>query len=152
MGKPEIKNLAQILYMQGYLQKEIATKVGVTEQTICRWARQGNWETMKKGMLNAKMARLSELYDELQEFSRMIKEKVGYKVASSKEADARRKLIMDIQALETKYNIGQITTIARDFCEFVKSIDFEFAARCSQFFDAFIEQVIEKQKWQNQND
>ena len=146
MGKPEIKNLAQILYMQGYLQKEIATKVGVTEQTICRWA------TMKKGMLNAKMARLSELYDELQEFSRMIKEKEGYKVASSKEADARRKLIMDIQALETKYNIGQITTIARDFCEFVKTIDFDFAAQCSKFFDAFIEQVIDKQKWQNQNE
>lgn len=149
MNKSEQKEVAQLLYMQGcYTQADIADKVGISRNTMSKWVTAGNWDALRKGVANSKRERLAELYGELEEFNRMIKEKEGYKVASSKEADARRKLIADIEALESKYNISQTVMIAKDFCEFVKAIDYDFAQRVSRIFDMFISEQIENQKWQ----
>ncbi len=150
MANEERKEVAKILFLQGYTQKEIAAKLGVSTQSLTAWRKKGNWDVLKKNLLNSKNERLSELYDELAEFNKMIKEKEGYKVADSRQADARRKLLTDIEALERKYNIGQTTTIARDFVQFAKDIDFEFSQKALSYFDAFINHLIEKQKWQNE--
>lgn len=148
-NKNNKRELAQILFLQGGLQKkDIALKMGVSVQTISNWAREDNWESLKKNLLTGKRQRLSELYDELAEFNRMIQDKTGYKVATSKEADARRKLINDIKDLESKYNIAQISQVAMDFCDFLKPIDYDFAQRACEYFSAFINEQIEKQKWQ----
>lgn len=149
MANEERKEVAKILFLQGYTQKEISAKLGVSVQSLTAWRKKGNWEVLKKNLLNSKNERLSELYDELAEFNKMIKEKDGYKVADSRQADARRKLLTDIEALERKYNIGQTTTIARDFVQFTKDIDFDFSQKALSYFDAFINHLIEKQKWQN---
>lgn len=142
--------MAKILFLQGYTLKDIAAKLGVSVQSLTAWRKKGNWDVLKKNLLNSKNERLSELYDELAEFNKMIKEKEGYKVADSRQADARRKLLTDIESLERKYNIGQTTTIARDFVQFTKDIDFEFSQRALSYFDAFINSLIEKQKWQKE--
>ena len=92
------RELAQILFLQGGLQKkDIAEKLGVSQQTITNWAKADNWDALKKNLLTGKKRILSQLYDELSEFNRMIEDRQGYKVATSKEADARRKLIKDIK-------------------------------------------------------
>ncbi len=144
------REVAQILYLQGNLpKKDIADKVGVSPQTITKWAAEDKWDTLKKNLLTGKKQRLSELYDELAEFNRMIADKEGYKVASSKEADARRKLITDIKELESKYSIAQTTQIAIDFCEFLKPVDFALAQRVAGLFQSFINELIDKQKWQD---
>lgn len=150
-SKNELREVAQILYMQNYLQKEIARKLGVSAQTITRWSKEDNWDTLKKSLLTSKNKRISELYDELAEFNRMIQNKEeGMRFATSKEADARRKLIRDISELEKKYNIGQTTVIARDFVLFCKDFDFDFSKQATEYFDLFINHLINKQKWQNQ--
>lgn len=42
--------LGKELFLTGeYEQKEIARIVGVTEQTVCRWAKQGNWRVLRSG-------------------------------------------------------------------------------------------------------
>ncbi len=148
--KPDNKReIAQILYLQGNLpKKDIADKVGVSAQTITKWAAEDKWDSLKKNLLTGKKQRLSELYDELAEFNRMIADKEGYKVATSKEADARRKLITDIKELESKYSIAQTTQIAIDFCEFLKPIDLALAQRVAMLLQAFINELIDKQKWQ----
>lgn len=143
------REIAQILYLQGNLpKKDIADKVGVSAQTITKWAAEDKWDSLKKNLLTGKKQRLSELYDELAEFNRMIADKEGYKVATSKEADARRKLITDIKELESKYSIAQTTQIAIDFCEFLKPIDLALAQRVAMLLQAFINELIDKQKWQ----
>ena len=147
MAKNDLKSAAQALYTQGHSQKTIAKMLGVAELTIGRWAKAGGWATLKKNLLTEKGNRLAELYEELQEFNRMVKEKEGYKVATSKEADARRKLITDIADLESKYNIAQITTMARDFTDFVKEINHDKAEEVMELFSAFINQQVERQKW-----
>ncbi len=143
------RELAQVLFLQGGMQKkDIAEKLGVSQQTITTWAKADNWDALKKNLLTGKQQILAQLYDELEEFNRMIKEKDDYKVATSREADARRKLIKDIKDLETKYNIAQTTQVAMDFCEFLKPVDYNLAQSMVEYFNAFIQDQVEKQKWQ----
>ncbi|MDR1984989.1 MAG: hypothetical protein LBQ28_09230 [Prevotellaceae bacterium] len=146
-----LKEVALMLFLQEFKQKEIAKKLGISEISVSRWAKDDNWDELKKGVLTAKNKRISELYNELAEFNNMIKTRdEGSRFATSKEADVRRKLIRDITELETKYNIGQTTVIARDFVIFTKDIDFEFSQKANEYFDMFINHLIEKQKWQGQ--
>jgi len=148
--KTELREVAKILFMQGFNQKEIAEKIGVSTVSVNRWSRDDHWENLKKNLVNSKNERLSELYNELAAFNAMIKERPeGERFPNSKEADVRRKLIRDIADLERKYNIGQTTVIARDFIMFCKDIDFEFAQQANDMFDRFINHQIEKQKWGN---
>lgn len=150
MSKANIEEVAKILFLQGYAQKEIATKLEVSAVSVSKWKAKGNWEALKTNLLNSKNERLGELYTELAEFNKMIKEKQDYKVANSKEADARRKLIKDIAELERKYNVAQTISIGRDFITFLKDIDFEISQKVLSYFDNFINHQIEKQKWQQQ--
>lgn len=151
MAKTELREVAKVLFMQGYTQKEIAGKIKVSEATISKWGGLDNWDNLKKNLVNSKSERLSELYDELADLQSTIKARpTGQKFATSKEADIRRKTIRDIADLERKYNIGQTTVIARDFVTFCRDIDFEFSQKANEYFDLFINNQIEKQKWQKQ--
>jgi DNA-binding transcriptional regulator LsrR (DeoR family) len=149
--KEKFGDIAFLLYMQGYKQKEIAKRFKISEVTVSNWAKEDNWDALKKGVLTSKNKRISELYDELAEFNKMIQSReVGTRFPTSKEADVRRKLIRDISDLEKKYNIGQTTVIARDFVLFTQELDFEFAQKAAEYFDLFINDLINKQKWQGQ--
>lgn len=151
MAKTELREVAKVLFMQGYTQKEIAGKIAVSEVTISKWSKQDHWDNLKKNLVNSKTERLSELYDELAAFNQSIKNRdVSQRFPTSKEADVRRKLIRDIAELERKYNIGQTTVIARDFVTFARDIDFDFAQKANEYFDLFINHQIEKQKWQKE--
>lgn len=151
MAKTELREVAKVLFMQGYTQKEIAAKITVSEQTISKWSKTDHWDNLKKNLVNSKTERLSELYDELMALNAMIKTREeGFRFPNSKEADIRRKLIRDIADLERKYNIGQTTVIARDFITFCRDIDFDFSQKANEYFDLFINHQIDKQKWQKE--
>ena len=151
MAKTELREVAKVLFMQGYTQKEIAAKINVSEQTISKWSKTDHWDNLKKNLVNSKTERLSELYDELMALNAMIKTRdEGSRFPNSKEADIRRKLIRDIADLERKYNIGQTTVIARDFITFCRDIDFDFSQKANEYFDLFINHQIDKQKWQKE--
>ena len=76
--KSKQKEIARILYLQDYRQKDIADKLGVAENTVCRWAKTEAWDSLKKNLLNSKYQRLAELYNELEEFNRMINIEKNY--------------------------------------------------------------------------
>lgn len=143
------RQIARTLFVQGGMtQKEIASKLEVTEQTISRWAKKDHWDELKKNLMSGKQEILRSLYTELQKLQTIIEENGG--VADSKQADIRRKLITDIRQLETRYSVSQTVQVGMDFCEFLKEIDFELAGKISQYFQAFIDEQIEKQKWQKE--
>ena len=145
----QLRSLAQQLFYEGFIQKEISKKIDVSETTISRWAIEDNWKSKKDNIILSKDSRLSELYEELKEFNRMIQAKKDFKVASSKEADARRKLIRDIKELETSYNIAETIQIGRDFTTYLKDLDFDFASQVLESYEGFVNHIIEKQKWQS---
>lgn len=145
----QLKQVGEQLFQQGYQQVQIAEKLGVSKTTVNNWAIKGNWQKKMDNIILSKDTRLSELYEELKEFSRMIQEKEKYKVADSKEADARRKLIRDIKDLETSYNIAETIQIGRDFTTYLKDLDFDFAMLVLESYEGFVNHIIEKQKWQS---
>lgn len=150
MAKKELEEIAKTYFIRdGLTQKEIARKINVSEQTLSRWSKKGFWDDLRRNIVNSKTERLNELYCELAALNKTIKNRTeGSRYATSKEADIRRKLIRDIADLEKKYNIAQTTVIARDYVIFCKDIDFDFAVKASDYFDAFIHNLINKQKWQ----
>ena len=72
MAKTELREVAKVLFMQGYTQKEIAAKITVSEQTISKWSKTDHWDNLKKNLVNSKTERLSELYDELMALNKVI--------------------------------------------------------------------------------
>lgn len=61
------KDLAKILYVNEYLsQKEIAERLVVTEKTVGKWVKEGNWESLKVSMLVTKDNQLTSLYRQLE--------------------------------------------------------------------------------------
>jgi transposase len=150
MAKKNSEELARILYIQGYSQKDIAERLEVSEVSVSNWKKKGCWDNLKTNLLNSRHERLGELYNELAEFNRMVKDKEGYKICDSKEADARRKLIADISELERKYSIGETVCIAKDFITFAQSVDAPFAKQALPMFDSFINHVISKAKWREE--
>lgn len=69
----EQKNeLARLYYMQGESQKNIASKVNVSENTISRWVDKGEWEKKRAGnmvtrpeIVNKNLILISHLLDKL---------------------------------------------------------------------------------------
>ena len=42
-----LQYVAQLMFIEGgQAQKEIAARLGVSEQTICRWAKAGQWDAL----------------------------------------------------------------------------------------------------------
>lgn len=148
MAKKDLREVAQILFMQGFIQKEIALKLGVSENTVSKWSREDNWRDKKSNILMSKDSRLSEMYEELAEMNKMIRSKTENKFANQKEGVARRMLIKDIKELETKYNIAETIQIGKDFTTFLKDLDFDLAMQVLNAFDGFVNHIIQKQKWQ----
>lgn len=150
----KLREVAKTLFMQGLPQTEIADKLGVSKVSVSRWAKEENWDVLRKNLVNSKTERLSELYDELAALGAAIKSRPeGERFPTSKEADIRRKIIKDISELESKYNIAEASIIARDFTMFCRDItqdedpDLTFAKRVNDMLELFIDHLIEKQRW-----
>lgn len=136
------------LYCKGYNQKLIAKRLSKSETTISKWATEDNWKTRKKGLLSSKNSLIEGMLDELEEYKKMIQAKEGFKVSNSKEADARRKIIKDLKDLESEYSIGETIQIGQDFVAFAGDIEPEIAIQIMELYDAFVNHVIERKKWQ----
>ena len=137
--KKEEKNYAQILYVNENLTaKEIAGRVNVSEKTVGKWIKDGNWEKLKKSLLVTKQQQISMLYDQLAFINEDISSR-EIRVATVKEADVIAKITSSIQRMEVETSIGQIVEVARNFLEFTREYDLDFAKEATKHFDAFIQ-------------
>jgi len=61
------RDLAKVYFLQdGLTQKEIAERLKVTEKTVGKWAKEGDWEKMKVSMLVTRDNQITELYKQLE--------------------------------------------------------------------------------------
>lgn len=61
------KDLAKILFVNDDVsKKEIAARLGVTEKTVGKWEKEGQWEKLKISLLVTKDNQLTNLYGQLQ--------------------------------------------------------------------------------------
>lgn len=147
MDSAEIKEYAQMLYNENFKQKDIAKKIHKSPNTVSGWALKGHWKEQKETIKLSRQSRLQELYKELEALNTHIAAK-DKKFADSKESDIRRKLVKDIQDLEGKFSLPQTIQTGKEVSEFIRPIDIEFAKKFQTYFTAYINDKIDKIKWQ----
>jgi transposase len=141
LNKEAKKLLAKDLFLTGKRQqKEIAKMVGVSENTIGRWVKDGKWELLRSSLTTTKESILANYYAQLASINNIIAErKEGERAATSKEADQIIKLSAAIKNLETETGIAEITSVCTGVCEFVRQFDVDKAKEISELFNAYIE-------------
>ena len=117
--------------------------MGVSRATVNKWAKE--WEGLKLNLLQTRQERISSTLCQLDELDRSIASKEeGRRFPTTAEADIRRKLTADLEALEQDASVRDIYNVSRGLLDFVRNIDLEKAKELSDYFDAYIK---EKMKW-----
>lgn len=147
----EKKEYAKVLYLKENLtQKEIASKVKVSEKTIGRWAKLSKWEELKTTHIITKEEELRRLYIMLKATNDSIEKrddkhlKAGFKngIPDSKEADILNKIAATIRQLQTEAGVAEIINVATEMINYYKASDHEKAKDLTELFNGFIQVKI----------
>ncbi|MCR5697852.1 MAG: helix-turn-helix domain-containing protein [Marinilabiliaceae bacterium] len=117
------RDFAQHLYLTeaNITQKELAERVGVSKNTICRWVADGKWDEMRTSVVATKAAQLSRLYNHLRELNDAVESRPeGERFINNKDADTLTKLTAAIRNLETETNIGDKIEVGKEFLAYVR--------------------------------
>lgn len=138
------KEWARLIFLKESLtQQEIADRVGVSRATVNKWTRE--WEGLKLNLLQTREERISSTLSQLDELDRSIAAKEeGKRFPTTAEADIRRKLTADLEALEQDASVRDIYNVSRGLLDFVRRLDLEKAKELSDYFDAYIK---DRMKW-----
>lgn len=138
------KKLAKELFLTNkYQQKEIANMVGVVENTISRWIKDGKWHLLRANLTTTKESVLSNWYAQLAALNKNISDRPeGERFPTTSESDRMIKISAAIKKLETETGIAEITSVCIGLCEFVRQYDVEKAKEISEHFNAYIESKI----------
>jgi hypothetical protein len=136
----KLKGWAKILITkEGHTQLSASEIVEVSTTTINKWYKEGKWDELEKHLLNTRQELLIKFYKELEEFDAYIQTKPeGKRFADSKEADARTKLMKNIQQFEEEASLPEIISSLQSLLEFVRKVDLNAAQELSKYADSFI--------------
>ncbi len=135
------RNLARELYLTNkYQQKEIAQMVGVSENSVGRWVKDGKWELLRANLTTTKESVLANWYAQLAALNKIIADRPeNERFPTSSESDRIIKISAAIKKLETETGIAEITSVCIGLCEFVREFDVDKAKELSDYFNAYIE-------------
>lgn len=139
------KDWAKTLYLKENIttQKELAARVGVSQNTIGKWVAEGKWEGMRTNLMLTREQQYHNILMELEQLNNSIKLKTeGKRFADAKEADARRKMIKDLKDLETKANIAEIINTSIHLVRWVNTFDVEKGKEVASLFNSFIKENL----------
>ena len=67
------KEWAKMLYLKEHLtQAEVAERVGVSKQTLCKWVKTEKWEELKASVSLTREEQLANLYRQVAEINKAI--------------------------------------------------------------------------------
>lgn len=134
------KITAKALFITGqYQQKEIAEMVGVTVQTVSRWANSEKWDIELASITITKGQQLARIYSQINEINGAITQREpGKRYANAGEADTLVKLSTAAKKLETETGVSDIVDVSIGLLEWVRSFDTEKAKEISDIFDGYI--------------
>lgn len=139
------KEWANLLYLKGDIttQKELAARVGVSQNTIGKWIAEGKWDSLRINLPVTREEQYANILLELEQLNNSIKLKAeGRRFADAKEADARRKMIKDLKDLETKANIAEIINTSIHLVRWVNTFDIEKGKEVATLFNSFIKENL----------
>jgi hypothetical protein len=144
------KELARIYYMQGDIQKTIAQKTGVSEQTISKWVDKGRWATLRAGvsitrpeLVNKALGAVNKLLDQIYESN-------DPELISSLP-DQLAKFASFIDKLDKKANIVSVIDVFISFNKWIQhraaydpEITPDFVKALNKYQDLYIKDGIQK--------
>ena len=141
------KELTKALYLDTSLtQQEIADRVGVARRTIVRWVKE-DWADLKINYLQTREVLVRSTLMQLEQLDRTINGRdEGCRYPTAKEADIRRKLIADLEALEQDASVREVINVSRGILDYVRQINLDNAKLLSDYLDSYIKEKI---KWGN---
>lgn len=136
--REQLKELAKLLFVHETLsQKEVANRLGVSEQTVSKWANLDRWDAHRVSITITKDQQLLNLYRQLGEINKVIAER-DQKYATPSEADTINKLAVAIEKMESDTGIAEIVGVAKKFLNYLRKFDLRKAQDITPLFDAFI--------------
>jgi transcriptional regulator with XRE-family HTH domain len=138
------KEWAGTLFIKENLtQQEIADKVGVSRQTVSRWAKDEKWEERKVGITLTREQQISNLHRQIKEINRAIEGREADKrYATPAEADTINKLSSAIKKLETDVGVGETISVGMKFITWLRSFDVDRSKEFLKLWDAFIKDSL----------
>ena len=140
------RDLAKMLFIHEQLsQKEISSRIDVSEVTISKWAKEDSWDTLKRSMLITRQEQLNRLYMQLSELNGAIIQKPeGKRYADSKEADTIAKLAGAIKTMETEASIADVVEVSKRLLDWLRRYDNKKAGEVAAIFNDFIKDSLKR--------
>jgi transcriptional regulator with XRE-family HTH domain len=138
------KDWAKTIYLNEHLlQKEIADRVGTTQQTLCKWIAKERWEALKTSLSITREEQLGNMYRQIAEVNASIAAREeGKRFATSKEADIINKLATAIDKMERETGLADIIGVSKSLLSWVRRYDATKAKELSYIFDDYIKEKL----------
>jgi DNA-binding XRE family transcriptional regulator len=142
------KDIARTLYIKGdATQKEICENIGVSEQTMVKWAKEGDWENMRESLTTTKAKQLSILYTILAGLTAEAKTALeDDDPDTNPDVDSIAKISKSIERLEKDTGVGEMMITGIDFLKYVQNEDIEAAKIINKWFYIFIQDKMKEAK------
>ncbi len=129
----------------GIMQKEVAARVGISVNTMSKWARAGKWEELRASAVAGKSALLTRLYRRLAELNDAVEARPpGERAVSGSDVATISKLSAAIRNLETETNIADKMDVGREFLAWARksAASADELRRLAALFDGFIKSCL----------
>ena len=140
----QLRDYAKLLFTkEKMMQKEIASRLSISEVTVSRWAKADNWDALKVNLSVTREERMMSTINHLTELDNAIaKRDEGARYPTSGQADIRRKLVADLESLEIECGVREIVNVSMKLLEWLRKVDLVKAQELSDYFDAFIKEQL----------
>lgn len=138
------RDLAAILFVEaGLAQKEIASELGVSENTIGKWCKEDHWQDQKQVQSGMAASIIKDLYKQINK----VKEgaEANERSLNTQEADVIVKLSSAIDKMAKKKTPDMCMSVLVEFNEFLVSANqLEIAKSITGFQREFIQRMLRK--------
>ena len=136
------KAIARELYLHGdFTFEEVASKVGVTRQTLSKWSHEGDWPSIKAGLTVGKEKTLQHLYAHVTSINEKILESEE-RTPTPAQADILAKLSASIAKLEGDSGIREYVNAGMAFLSWLRQTEPAKAIDFCNYWDAFIKSKL----------
>jgi transposase len=140
MAKKTQKEIAYVLYMQtSKSQKEIAQQVGVSERTLSKWAREGEWELRKAAKEVTREEQIRNYLMQLKELNEEIQTRdTGKRYASPSESDTIKKITSAIRDLQKNVTLSDYIAVCEELLKYMLIKDQDLAKALADSVNEFV--------------
>lgn len=130
--------MARDLYLAGWLQNEIAKRLGVSERTITSWKEKFSWDTLRKGQSITTAETLPRLEAALASVSAQLEAATANQMPVGALVDQVTKITNNISKLRQSSRFSDVLEVCKGITEFSIREHPDRAELVREVLDAFI--------------